>query len=70
MEFVATVHGNLYTFSFINSSSVLVSGNNTEYIVYKARLWNCADDIDENLLLRFGQVIEQHMKATPAVYHK
>jgi hypothetical protein len=63
MEFVATVHGSQYTFSFISRSAVLVSGNNTEYIVYKARLWNCADDIDEQLLLRFGQVIEQHIQA-------
>jgi hypothetical protein len=62
MEFEATVQNTSYTFNFINNSSVLISGNNSEYILYKKKQWHCADIISEKLLKSLGNAIEEHLK--------
>ena len=61
MEFSASVQGQQYQFYFINKTSFLISGNNAEYILYKKKVWHCADDIIHQLLIEFGEVIEEHM---------
>jgi hypothetical protein len=63
MDFEATVQNTIYTFYFINSTSVLISGNNAEYILYKNKQWQCADIISEKLLKSLGNAIEEHLKA-------
>ena len=60
MQFNAVVSGENYQFHFINSSTVLISGPKTEYILYKTRGWNCADDIPRDLLHGLSEAIEQH----------
>jgi hypothetical protein len=62
MEFEATVQNTSYTFNFINNTSVLISGNNAEYILYKTKQWHCADIISEKLLKNLGNAIEEHLK--------
>lgn len=65
MEFKATLLGTIYTFSFINNSSVLISSNNAEYILYKNRQWQCADQITEKLLKSFGNVLDDYLSVQP-----
>ena len=65
MKFCATVMGNSYTFEFINNSSVLVSGNNTEYILFKSRNWQCADQVEKKLLKNLGEAIDRLQQAAP-----
>ena len=62
MEFEATLLGTTYTFCFITNSSVLISGNNGEYILYKNQQWQCADQIAEKLLKSFGSVLDNYLK--------
>jgi hypothetical protein len=64
MQFNANVSGENYQFYFINSSTVLVSGSKGEYILYKTRNWNCADEIPKDLLYRFNEILEQHYTVT------
>ena len=61
MEFVATIEGHKYLFTSLNKNSFLISGNNTEYILYKSRQWKCADEITFQLLEAFGEVIDERM---------
>ena len=61
MEFVATIEGQKYRFSYLNKNSFLISGNQCEYIVYKTKEWKCADEITSDLLETFGEVIEEHL---------
>jgi competence transcription factor ComK len=65
MEFEATIQNTSYTFNFINNTSVLISGNNAEYILYKNKQWHCADIINEKLLKNLGNAIEEHLKLSP-----
>ena len=60
MQFNAVVSGENYQFYFINSSTVLISGIKGEYILYKTRGWNCADEISRDLLFQLSEAIEQH----------
>lgn len=60
MEFEATVLGQNYHFTFLNENSVLVSGRNIEYILYKKNEWRCADEITRHLLIQFGKVINEY----------
>ncbi len=62
MEFEAIVQNTSYTFNFINDTSVLISANNAEYILYKNKQWHCADIISEKLLKCLGNAIEAHLK--------
>jgi len=64
MDFEATIQNTHYSFNFINSTSVLISGNNAEYILYKNKQWQCADIINEKLLRNLGNAIEDHLRAT------
>lgn len=64
MDFEATIQNTRYHFNFINSTSVLISGNNAEYILYKTKQWQCADSISEKLLRSLGSAIEEHLRAT------
>jgi len=61
MEFVAAIQGIDYRFSFLNNSSVLVSGREGEYILYKNKIWRCADDIPRKILEEFAEVIDEHI---------
>jgi hypothetical protein len=61
MEFDAVVRGKKYHLCFLNNSSVLVSGQQGDYILYKNKLWRCADDISKDLVRELGAVIEEHM---------
>lgn len=62
MEFDATIQGNQYKFYFINPQSVLISGADAEYILYKGKQWQCADEITESLLCSLGQTIDQFLQ--------
>lgn len=59
MEFQATVLGQNYLFTYLNENTVLVSGKNVEYILYKKNEWRCADEITRHLLMQFGKVINE-----------
>jgi hypothetical protein len=61
MEFDAEVQGKNYHFSPINGSSVLVSGGNAEYILYKNKIWRCADELSSEILEELGDIIDEHM---------
>lgn len=61
MEFEAAVHGENYRFSFLNDTSVLVSCRYGEYILYKAKIWRCADDLPRTLVELLGEVIEERL---------
>ncbi len=63
MRFEAVVHNTHYSFSFINNTSVLISTDNAEYILYKNKQWCCADMINEKLLKSLGNAIEDHLSA-------
>lgn len=62
MEFEAAVRGEDYRFSFLNNNSVLVSGRQGEYILYKNKTWRCADDLPKNMIQEFGDVIDEHLQ--------
>ena len=62
MEFTAIVWGENYRFFPLNKNSFLISGNQAEYILYKTRKWNCADEISTDLLSKLGQVIEERLQ--------
>ena len=61
MDFEAAVHGENYGFSILNSTSVLVSCRHGEYILYKAKVWRCADDLPRTLVEELGEVIEGNL---------
>lgn len=63
MEFKAVVSGVLYNFSVLGNRCVLVSGGNAEYILYKTKLWLCADDVNPDLVEMLGEVIDKQMEA-------
>jgi hypothetical protein len=58
MQFTETVSGETYTFYFINSTTVLVTGVKNEYILYKSTKWMCADEIAKELLKSLSDVID------------
>lgn len=60
MEFEAAVQGEDFRFSFLNNTSVLVSGRRGEYILYKNRSWRCADDLPDELVEELGEIIDEH----------
>lgn len=60
MEFTADVRGEHYHFSFLNDSSVLVSAKQSEYILYKNKIWQCADDLSRDVIAELGEVIDEH----------
>jgi hypothetical protein len=62
MEFETAVRGEYYRFSFLNTSSVLVSGQRGEYILYKNRTWRCADDLSNEIVEELGDIIEEHLQ--------
>lgn len=62
MEFDAEVRGERYHFSPINNSSVLVSGRNAEYILYKNNVWKCADELAKDTVEELGEIIEERMQ--------
>jgi hypothetical protein len=64
MEFEAAVRGEEYRFSLLNNTSVLVSGQRGEYILYKNRTWRCADDLPREVVEEFGDVIEEHLQVS------
>jgi hypothetical protein len=61
MEFDAQIKGNSYQFFFINSTTVLISGSDGEYILYKNKLWHCADEIPEHLMRDFSITLDRHL---------
>ncbi len=63
MEFKGTVAGENYQFYFINDTTVLISGPNAEYILYKTSRWHCADEIPPVLLKGLAELIEQKQTA-------
>ena len=62
MEFEAAVGGEDYRFSFLNNTSVLVSGRQGEYILYKNKNWRCADDLPTEIVEEFGDIIDEHVQ--------
>jgi hypothetical protein len=62
MEFDAEVQGECYHFTSINNSSILVSGTNGEYILYKNQTWRCADELSREIIEELGEVIDEHMR--------
>ena len=62
MEFEAEINGEGYRFTPLNNSSVLVSGNRGEYILYKHQTWRCADDLPREMVTEFGQIIDEHFQ--------
>jgi hypothetical protein len=64
MEFEAEVQGECYHFTQLNNSSVLVSGNNGEYILYKNRTWRCADELPRRMLEELGEIIDEHIQVS------
>jgi hypothetical protein len=63
MEFEAEVCGEDYRFIPLNNSSVLVSGKQGEYILYKNQIWRCADDLEKEIVTEFGQIIDEHLQS-------
>ena len=61
MEFTAIIHGETYRFSLLNKNSFLVSGNRSEYILYKTGNWHCADEISPGLVSKLGEAIEEYL---------
>lgn len=61
MEFAALVWGEEYRFSFLNNNSVLVSGRQGDYILYKAEIWRCADEVSPDMVEELGEVIDAYM---------
>ena len=62
MEFEAFISGKLFHFSALNNQTFLVSGNDSEYILYNySNYWKCADEIDPRLLLELGKEIDARL---------
>jgi hypothetical protein len=61
MEFDAEVTGEYYRFTSINSNSFLVSGRKGEYILYKNKIWRCADELPMHTLEKLGEIIDEHI---------
>lgn len=59
MEFVTLINQTSFTFSYIDPTTVLVSGADCEYILYKRKFWHCADEIPEVLLKAMAQALDQ-----------
>lgn len=64
MEFEAAVRGEDYRFSFLNNTSVLVSGRHGEYILYKYKTWRCADDLSIEIVEELGEIIEERLQVS------
>jgi hypothetical protein len=64
MEFEAAVRGEEYRFSFLNNTSVLVSGRQGEYILYKSKTWRCADDLPTEIVEELGEIIEERIQVS------
>ena len=64
MEFDAELRGQGYHFSFLNNHSVLVSGRQGEYILYKTTTWRCADDLPKDILEELGEIIDEHLSVS------
>lgn len=62
MEFDSELLGEHYHFTSINSNSILVSGRDAEYILYKNRTWRCADELSREIVEELGEIIDEHMK--------
>lgn len=62
MEFEAPLRGENYRFAFLNNTSVLVSGRQGEYILYKNKTWRCADDLPTEIVEEFGDIIDEHLQ--------
>jgi hypothetical protein len=62
MEFEAAVRGKDYRFSLLNNTSFLVSGQQGEYILYKNKIWRCADDLPTEIVEELGDVIDEHLQ--------
>jgi len=62
MEFETSVRGENYRFSFLNHTSVLVSGKRGDYILYKNKVWRCADDLPRAIVEELGAAIEEHLQ--------
>ena len=62
MEFTAVIQGENFHFSPLNKNSFLICGNHCEYILYKSKKWQCADEISADLLLKLGRAIEEHLR--------
>lgn len=62
MEFDAEVRGERYHFCPINNSSVLVSGRDAEYILYKNNVWKCADELPRDTVQELGEIIDERMQ--------
>lgn len=60
MEFEASYQQEKYQFSFLDHRTVLVSGRQVEYILYKKKDWHCADEMTLPLLKWLNEVIEKH----------
>jgi hypothetical protein len=64
MEFTAVIQGENFHFSPLNQNSFLICGNHREYILYKSKNWQCADEISTDLLYKLGKVIEENYRIT------
>lgn len=63
MEFEATVAGETYCFSPLNSYSFLISGPKGEYILYRhSTEWRCAEDIDESILEELTLILNRQTR--------
>jgi hypothetical protein len=61
MEFEAEIRGEDYHFSSLNGNTVLVSGKQGEYILYKNKTWRCADELPRNIIAELGEIIEERL---------
>lgn len=68
MEFNSVVAGKKYQFAFLNKTTVLITGYNEEYILYKNKEWKCADEISQHLLEELGEAIESRSQITKIEY--
>ena len=62
MEFDAVVRGEEYRFTSLNDHSVLVSGQHGDYILYKKKVWRCADDVSVEMVEELGKSIDHYMR--------
>ena len=63
MEFHTTVSGQVFSVSYLQRNTYLVSSGSKEYIVYKADVWKCAEDVQKDLLEQLGEAIEEHLSS-------
>jgi hypothetical protein len=62
MEFSTVVEGGNYQVSLLRKNVYLVTTpQKDEYIVYKAGIWKCADDLQSDLLEQLGEVIDRRI---------